>query len=43
VLIGRDGGFVVPRGATTIEAGDALLLLSDAAGLAEVRRIVGHA
>jgi len=43
VLIGRDGGFVVPRGATTIEAGDALLLLSDAAGLAEVRRIVGQA
>lgn len=40
VLIGRDGRFVVPRGATTVEAGDTLLLLSDAAGLDAVRAIV---
>ncbi len=41
VLIGRGRRFLVPRGATTIEAGDTLLVLSDADGLAELRRIVG--
>ncbi len=41
VLIGRGGRFIVPRGATTIEAGDTLLLLSDEPGLADVRTIVG--
>jgi len=41
VLIGRGGRFIVPRGATTIEAGDTLLLLSDKPGLDAVRGIVG--
>jgi potassium/hydrogen antiporter len=40
VLIGRDRRFVVPRGATTVEDGDTLLLLSDQNGLDAVRAIV---
>lgn len=42
VLIGRDRHFVVPRGSTTIEAGDTLLVLSDEAGLEAVRSIVAE-
>ena len=41
VLIGRDRRFIVPRGATTVEDGDTLLLLSDQNGLDTVRAIVG--
>lgn len=40
VLIGRDRRFIVPRGATTIEEGDTLLLLSDQSGLDAVRALV---
>lgn len=40
VLIGRGQHFMVPRGATVIEEGDTLLLLSDREGLDEVRAIV---
>lgn len=42
VLIGRGQHFVVPRGATAIEEGDTLLLLSDREGLDEVRAIVAE-
>jgi len=42
VLIGRDRRFIVPRGATTLEEGDTLLVLSDQDGLDEVRAIVGE-
>lgn len=42
VLIGRDRRFIVPRGATTIEEGDTLLLLSDQSGLDAVRALVAN-
>jgi potassium/hydrogen antiporter len=40
VLLGRDGQFLVPRGATVLQDGDRLLLLTDALGLAEVERLL---
>ena len=42
VLIGRDRRFIVPRGATTVEEGDTLLVLSDQDGLDAVRTIVAE-
>jgi potassium/hydrogen antiporter len=38
VLINRDGEVIVPRGETALRAGDGLMVLTDLAGLAEVRR-----
>ena len=40
VLLGRDGQFLVPRGATVLQEGDRLPLLTDALGLAEVERLL---
>lgn len=39
-LISREGQFLVPRGATTVHEGDRLLLLTDEAGLVEVKRLI---
>ena len=40
VLISRGGQFIVPRGATPVLERDRLLVLTDDAGLAEVRRVL---
>jgi cell volume regulation protein A len=42
VLINRDDEFVVPQGATVLQAGDDVLLLADATTLAEAMAIIGE-
>jgi cell volume regulation protein A len=40
VLLSRDQRFLVPRGVTTLQAEDRLLVLADAAGLLEARQLI---
>jgi len=41
VTIGRAGEFVVPSGATIVQAGDALLVLADSARARQIEQLVG--
>jgi Trk K+ transport system NAD-binding subunit len=43
VLIGRGGDMLVPRGDTVIEAGDAVLVMAQAASNAHVQALLGRA
>jgi potassium/hydrogen antiporter len=40
VLIGRDSDFLIPSGATRLEAGDTLLVLADRGELTAVRALL---
>ena len=42
VLIGRDDGFVAPRGSTIIHGGDTLLVLAEKSDISRIRAIVGE-
>ncbi len=42
ILIHRAGEFLIPKGATELEAGDSVLVLADGEDLREVQRRLGH-